>query len=358
VEIHQVLVAASYGDAITNEALLLRRFLLELGPSDIFTFYESDRKLPGVRRLSEYERLRSAKSGDNVLLVHASIGQPDVLSFLMSRRERLFLRYHNITPPEFFERFDPTFAEELRLGREELRLLRPRVSLALAVSSFNAADLCALGYENAEVAPLVVDPLSLTRTPSEEPPGGLPAPGAGPVVLFVGRIAPNKAQHQLLQAFHVLKTYRRPDAHLFLVGSVRHPLYQLALNRFVGQLALTDVHFTGQVTDPQLAAIYRRADVFLCLSAHEGFCVPLLEAMAFDVPVVAWDATAVADTVGDAAFLLDSPRPALAAEAAARVLADEGLRTTLRERGRARLAAVDPQRAAQGLMDRIRSALN
>jgi L-malate glycosyltransferase len=354
VEVHQVLVAASYGDAITNEALVLQRFLRRLGPSEIFSYYSPGTAIPKVRLLSSYEQLPSARNGENVLLAHASIGEPAVFEFLTRRQERLVLRYHNITPPEFFENFDHRFAYFLRAGREELAQLRSRVSLALAVSRFNAEDLRQLGYEDVQVSPLVVDPLELTRI-SPDPPADLPAPGQGPVVVFVGRVSPNKGHSALLQAFHVLKTYLRPDAHLVLVGSLQHSLYQLALTRFVSELALPDVHFTGHVTNSQLAAIYRRADVFLCLSSHEGFCVPLLEAMAFKVPIVAWDSTAIAETVGDAAVLLDSPRATLAAEAVARVLGDPMLQDRLRERGVARLSVFDPDRSGHQLVDAVRS---
>jgi L-malate glycosyltransferase len=354
VEIHQVVAGASYGDAITNEAIALRILFRQFGPSDIFSFHVPDPRVPDIHSLSQYGDRRSARSGNNVLLFHTAIGEPGVFNFLMRRTEPLVLRYHNITPPELFERFDPELANLLRTGREELVLLRPRVRLALADSRFNGQDLQAMGYDNVVVAPLVVDARALTAEPEAS---SLPLPTRieGPVVTFVGRVAPNKGHPLLLQTFHILKTYLRPNAHLLLVGSLHHPIYHVILNRFIRELALPDVHFTGQVSNSQLAGIYRRTDVFLCLSEHEGFGVPLLEAMAFHVPIVASASTAVTETVGDGGLLLDAPGPAVTAEAVERVLTDERLRKCLQEQGTARLANFDPEQTSRLLVDAFKS---
>jgi glycosyltransferase involved in cell wall biosynthesis len=354
VEIHQILAGASYGDAVTNEALSLREAFRKVGPSEIFAFNQ-DGVVADVRRLQDYPS-DSRAHRDRVLVVHHSIGEPAVSGFLAKRHEPLVLRYHNITPPAFFESFDPAFARLLALGREELREMRPRVTRAVADSEYNASELREFGYTSPTVVPLVLDARRLVRLHPRRPPPGLPERHTGPVVLFVGRIAPNKGQHLLMQAFHVLKTYLRRDAHLLIVGKPSQLAYAASLTHFLGELALPDVTFMGHVSDQDLAAIYRRADVFCCLSAHEGFGVPLVESMAFELPIVAWGTTAVSETVGPAGLLLDEPRPALVAEALAAVLEDSRLRTRLASGSRDRLRELDSGLASRRLLEEVRKA--
>jgi len=307
--------------------------------------------VPGVRPLDEYALLPSAGRGENILLLHQSIGLDELWGFLEARQERLIVRYHNVTPPEYFEAYDRDFARLLREGRDWLPELAQRAIGALADSAFNAGDLEAAGFERVLVEPVVVDVGALRRLKPRQPDPPLPADG--PAILFVGRVAPNKAQHRLLAAFHVLKTYLQPEARLLLAGKPAQRTYYTRLRHFAAELALPDVRFSGEVSAAELVAYYRRADVFVCLSEHEGFCVPLLEAMAFDVPIVAWDTSAVGETAADAALLLSEPSPTLVAEAVNAVIEDAALRKELVERGRRRLAELAPERAAQRLIEGI-----
>ena len=346
-----MLVGATLGDAITNEAFQLQRLFRRLGPSEIFCQYIGD-GVEGVRFLSQYAAMDSSRGCANVLVVHSSIGEPAVYDFLQSRPERVVLRFHNISPPGLFERYDPAFARILAEGHRELAGLRDRVVLSLAVSGFNASTLDDLGFDNVRVAPLLLDLEGLVATEPAELPGR-PLPQDGPLVLFVGRVAPNKGYHELLKAFHVLKTYRQPDAQLWCVGGKAHGVYRSALDAFISGLGLRDVVFTGPISDAHLAAVFRRADVYLSLSAHEGFCVPLVEAMAHGIPVVAWNNTAVGETVGDAGVLLDSPAPAPAAEAVTLLLEDRGLRDELVARGKQRAAHFTSAQASAAFLDAL-----
>jgi glycosyltransferase involved in cell wall biosynthesis len=346
VAIHQVLVSAAFGDAITDEAIGMSRLLGQRSESRVFARHR-DPVVKSVRPLDELAA--SASTPEDVLILHTSIGDSDVFDLLRGRRERLVLRYHNITPSRFFRAFDPELAAKLELGRRQVAELKDRVVLALADSTFNADDLTRLGYERIVVLPLLVDLNRLKSTRPRQPRVAIPATGREPVILFVGRLAPNKAQHLLIQAFHILATYLRPDAQLILAGG-GDEAYVAALSRFIRELALPGVTLTGKLDTAELVALYRRADVFLCLSAHEGFCVPLLEAMAFDVPIVASTATAVGETLGGAGIRLEEPRPALAAEAVRTVLGNSDLRRRLVERGRRRLRDFAPQKIGSRLM--------
>jgi glycosyltransferase involved in cell wall biosynthesis len=350
-EVHQILASAAFGDAITNEALALQPHLRRLGRSEIFAFH-LDGRVPAVRALEEYQRLPSAAGGQSLLLLHHSIGLDETFDFLDSRPERVVVRYHNVTPPHYFEPYDPGFARLLEHGRQSLPKLAGRAAAALADSTFNALELKEAGFENVTVVPVVVDlgRLGSVKPRAPEP----PLPERGPALLFVGRVVPNKGQHHLLAAFHVLKTYLQPEASLLLVGRVLQRTYESRLQRFAAELALPDVRFAGEVSLAELAAYYRRADCFVCLSEHEGFCVPLLEAMRFEVPIVAWDTTAVGETAGGAALLLSSPRPTLVAEAVQAVLEDAALRRRLVEAGRRRLRELDPKRSAQLVVECLR----
>lgn len=354
----QVLVSASPGDAVTNEALALRPALRLLGESDIFARYYDPSLAADVLPLDEYGR--RAPSGapgaaDDVLVVHGSIGEPAVADFLAGRPERLVLRYHNISPSAPFRTYDPVFAALLDEGRREVAALRPRVALALADSGFNAADLEAMGYAGVRVSPLVVDPADLCKLDSHRPTAEhLRTRVEGPVLLYVGQLLPHKRPDLLVQAFHVLATYVDPEAHLILVGPARLPGYRDAVQHLVHELSLPNAWVAGPVSPEALAAFYRRADAFVTASEHEGFCVPLLEAMAFDLPVGARAAGAIPETAGDAALVLPlDAGPLLMAEAMAALLHDDDLRAGLVERGRARLATFGPERATAAFVGHL-----
>ena len=168
-------------------------------------------------------------------------------------------------------------------------------------------------------------------------------------MLFVGRITPNKGQHDLIESFAVVRT-RVPDAELRLVGSVTTPSYQNSLERLVKSLDLTDsVTFVGDVSDDQLRGEYASADLFCSMSDHEGFGMPLVEAAAAGIPVIAYAVAAVPGTVGSGGILLDSKDPALVATAIERVLTDDALRQDLVAAGHARVAELAPDNAVDAL---------
>jgi glycosyltransferase involved in cell wall biosynthesis len=354
-EIHQVLVGASPGDAITNAALDLRAILRQVCPSEVYARF-SDVKLHGdVLHLRDFARRPAAHPEENLILFHASIGEPEVFRFLQERPERIVVFHHNISPAAPFMPFDPVFAGRLEGGRRELASLSRRAVLALADSQFNADDLRALGYRNVRVSPLLLDvdrllaiePEPLTVNHFEQV-------VKGPVAVFVGQLLPHKRPDFLLEAFHALSTYLDPDAHLVLVGSPRLPRYTAALENLLRELHLPRAWMTGRVTDEELVAFYRRADLFVTASEHEGFCAPLLEAMAFDVPVLARSFAAIPETAGDAAVLLPPDEgPLLMAEAMREMLGNDRLRSELVARGRDRLAHYAPDKARATLVNHL-----
>ncbi len=356
---HQVLVSCVPGDAISNAALELRALLRRAGRSEIFARYIHPEMMDEAFPLDEYEQ-RTAGNADHedVLLFHASIGEPAVFAFLESRPERLVLIYHNISPAETFRPYDPAFAGLLDGGRRELAALAGRCVLAMAVSQFNADELIALGYDNVSVTRLVVDVDRLRNAPPDDEFRDWVHGLDGPVLLFVGQLLPHKRPDLLIEAFHVLSTYLLPEAHLLMVGAAPLPAYAQRLSTFIDELSLSRVHMLGRLPAGKHAAAYRGADGFVTASEHEGFCVPLLEAMAVELPIVARAHGAIPETLGDAGVLLPPESGALLlAEAMLEVVTDVDLRGELVRRGLERLPLFDPDQARAAVLEQLLGVL-
>lgn len=345
--IDQVLVSASPGDAVTNAALGLRAALRRSGSSEIYAHFRDPALEDEVRPLDAYDGRPDPSPEADLLVYHASIGQHEVGDFLHRRPERLVLVYHNISPASAFEPYDPAFARLLTLGREEVAGLRDRTLRAIADSAYNAGELAEMGYADIRVSPPVTAVPELLEVTPEASVAEQMAGEEGPVILSVGQILPHKRPDLLLQAFHVLTTYLLPSARLLMVGAARLPRYGASVRQLARELNLTRAWITGPVSPQTLAAFYRRADVFVTTSEHEGFCVPLLEAFAFDVPIVARACAAVPETLGDGGIALPADAgPALVAEALALVAGDEELAEHLVAAGRRRLVELGPDNAA------------
>jgi glycosyltransferase involved in cell wall biosynthesis len=231
-------------------------------------------------------------------------------------------------------------AAELALGHRQTGALAPLSTLGIADSTYNERELAEAGFTATSVAPVLVDLEEFDRDVDERERARLEAAKAagGVDLLFVGRLAPNKAQHDLIKALAVYRRAYDPAARLHLVGGSSSAVYAAALESYAAALGLEEaVELTGSVSPGVLAAHYRAADAFVCLSEHEGFCVPLLEAMHHRVPIVAFAAAAVPETLGGAGLLLPSKSPSTVASAVHRVLDDALLRRALVTAGTQRL---------------------
>jgi glycosyltransferase involved in cell wall biosynthesis len=297
--VHQVLATLGYGDAIGHEVLGIQRVLRAAGyVSDIFVETADPRLEPLTR---DYRELTTASHADNLLLHHFSIGsKASRIAFALP--DRMALVYHNITPPEYFVGVHDLLVELCYFGRRELAAYVDRCELALGDSEFNRAELETIGFGSTGVLPVVPDFTHLDVAPDAFVARDFDDDWVN--VLFVGRVIPNKRIEDLVRVFHAYKTLYNPRSRLLVVGSQGgFEKYVTMLTGLVGRLGTSDVHFTGQVTDAELVAYYDVADVFLCASEHEGFCVPLTEAFYMRVPVVAYAATAVPSTMDGAGVL-------------------------------------------------------
>lgn len=339
--VHQVCAGAVPRDAISHHLLESQRVFREMGlRSEILC--EEGRIHPWladrVRPASDWDSV--ARPGDAAVL-HYSIGSP-AFGYVLDRCERSAMHYHNITPAELLWEDAPMVAQACAEGRTELALLADRVAVAAADSGFNADELVALGYPPARVVGVMRRAL---------PPAHRALAVDGRVrLLFVGRGVPNKAQHHLIAALAALRQ-AGTDAVLKLVGTWEgmEP-YEERCRSLVSDLQLGDyVEFAGSVDDDGLARAYAESDCFVCLSDHEGYCVPLIEAMAASLPIVAFAAGAIPETVGSAGLLLDEKHPSLVAEAIVEVLQNPGLGSHIAAGRRAQLAYFSPEAVADRL---------
>ncbi len=307
VGVHQVLAGAAGRDAISNHALVARDVIRGMGlRSEIFV--DDAHTAPDVSEEvhAHYSWGAIAQPTDRAIL-HYSIDSP-AFEHVLQRAAVSAVHYHNVTPPELLWRDMPALAAQCRDGRDHLRRLAGRIHRSAADSAFNAQEMESAGLPPASVVGILRQQLPLvnpTRT------------GTGPIrILFVGRGVPNKCQHDLILTVGALKE-AGVDAELRLVGSWGGSrAYLERCRRLMDQLDVRDwVVMLDSVDDAELAREYATADVFLCLSEHEGYCVPLLEAMASDLPIIGFAAGAVPETMGDAGLLLHDKSPSVVAEA-------------------------------------------
>jgi L-malate glycosyltransferase len=354
IRIHQVLATLGYGDAIGHEVLGIQRVLRSAGyESEIFV-ETADYRLEPLTR--DYRDLVDFSHPDNLLLHHFSLGsKASRTAFALP--DRMALIYHNITPPGYFVGVHRTLARQCFRGRRELQAYADRCDMALGDSEFNRQDLDALGFPRTAVLPVVPDFSHLDRPPNRMVARGFDDDWTN--VLFVGRVIANKKIEDLIRAFHAYHSLLNPRSRLLIVGAHSgFERYLAALTQLAGALGASHVHFVGHVSDEELVAFYDIADLFLCASEHEGFCVPLVEAFYKQVPVLAYAATAVPATMDGAGVLYTDKDPMHVAAVMDAITSDVALQDAIVE---AQLAAVDRLRAkdfAGTLIDFVKQILS
>ena len=310
--IHQLVAGYSNADAISNEARVMRDIFREWGyASEIFC--EANHILPELRKESRpLTDATSALGPDDIALLHLSIGSPANDTFLQLNCRKALL-YHNVTPPEFFRGINEQIANSLSRGQADVKKLAASAEINLADSGFNARELGSLGYKDVAVLPLVLDldrlRTGVNRRVLHRYQDGLTN------VLFVGRCAPNKRLEDCLSAFHYFQKYVEPASRFIHAGSFAGTEQYQALLTTVGRdLQLKNIDVLSSIPQDELNACYQSAHVFLCMSEHEGFCIPVIEAMVNNLPVLAYDCAAVPETLNGAGVLFKEKRYDLIAE--------------------------------------------
>jgi glycosyltransferase involved in cell wall biosynthesis len=319
------------GDAIGNHARHLARIL-----GGVHAGFIVEQTAPGFADATPFARAKVAP--DDVLVYH--LAHASRLGRWMAGVDAIkVIDFHNITPPEFFRAYEPHLAVALEGAFAELESLRDQVRLAVAHSEFSRRELEEMGYAHTAALPLLLDLAWLD--------GGGPTPFYGGKsrvdILFVGRVAPNKRIEDVVKAFTVYRRTWSPQARLWLVGRCDSPSYLAALRAFVDRLGIEEVHLLGRVPAEDLAGYYRSAGVFVSMSEHEGFGAPLIEAMHAGLPVVAYAAGAVPETVAGAGVVFREKRYEEVAALIAEIARDDDARAALVAAGRARADHFRPE---------------
>ncbi len=338
--VHQFHSGTAMGDAITNQMLQLQVVLQEMGyHSEIFAEHIPPALTGKILSIHHY-----LGSESELLLAHHSIGH-DAFDDVLALPNDIVVVYHNVTPEEYF--VDEGVRRYIQLGREQLRLLARRALFGVAVSNFNRRELLAAGFRRVEVLPVRVDFSEFVQPQRHQ---------ASDDWLFVGRLVGNKCQHELVTAFSLYVDAFGSDARLVLVGDLSDEEYVGTVRAEAARCGVKDrVALLGKVSDRQLRLAFAGAGVFVSMSEHEGFGVPILEAMAAGVPVVAFGAAAIPETMGGAGVLLRSKEPPLVAATVRAVQSDPDLRERLIERQFTRVqrvGAFDIRHLLERIVDR------
>ena len=323
-------------DAVSNDVLTMRRVLSERG-HEVRIFAENS-SLAGEQIQAPAAALRYVRAPDDMLIYHHSIGCTSGVETMKAATCRKIVKYHNVTPPEFFAGISESHQHLCMSGRSQLKdIVASAPDLYLAASEFNSLDLLEAGSEREKT--FVVPPFNQAD--------GLRAGEADLEVfdtyhdecvnlLSVGGVRPNKGHADLIEAFATYCYNFNAQARLFIVGAGNKAFadYEAALRQLIDEWSLDSrVVFTGEVSNEALKSYYLLADALLMTSEHEGFCVPLVEAMAMKVPIVGYASTAIPETANDTALIWDERDPYLMAQSIDFFQTNEEARMTLVYRG-------------------------
>ncbi|NLB54523.1 MAG: glycosyltransferase family 4 protein [Lentisphaerae bacterium] len=299
--IDQLLSGFAPGDAISQEALIMRSLFLNAGyDSDIYAVNKSiaTEVTNECKQLWEYK----GREGDRVIH-HYSLYSEAAPLYLESQAKKI-MRYHNITPAGYFRGFDDKLFLQLSEGRQQLKNTVAATDTVWATSAFNLQELEKFEPKHATILPLLFDPKRFERP--VDPTVKTKFRRKLKTLLFVGRMVPNKKIEDLILMFAWFNKVIDSQSRLVLVGSEHScPRYYTMLRMLTASLDLPNVCFEGYASEAQLAGYYQAADVFVCTSEHEGYCLPLVEAMFYGVPVIARRAGGMPEALNGAGVLYD-----------------------------------------------------
>lgn len=331
----QFLPTLAFGDAVGNDTIALHYAMEEMGYCTHIYCENLDRRID--RKIADDLQMGMPElKSDDLIIYHHSTSS--ALSEILPKCGcRMMMIYHNITPPDFFKGYSPFSYDCATMGLRELALLSDKVDYCMAVSEFNRQDLIKAGFEcEIGVRPILIPFDDYKKKPDKRIINKYSNGYTN--IIFVGRIVPNKRQENVIAAFAYYKKNVNPKSRLIFVGNpAGYENYFERLKRYAAAMELEDVIFTGHISFPAILAYYHIADVFLCMSEHEGFCVPLVEAMYFNIPVIAYKSCAVPYTMGESGLVTDSKNPVEIALLIDRVVNDSALRQSIIDGQRKRL---------------------
>jgi glycosyltransferase involved in cell wall biosynthesis len=345
--VHHFVPVLHRGDAVGRHTLRLRDATRARGlSSNIFVDVVQDDTAEDTLPVLAYREV--AEPGDVVVYQFATASM--MAPWLASRTETLVVNYHNFTPPELMEPWDHHLALGQARAQGDLEVLAPRTTLAVADSGYNESYLTEAGFATTAV---IAPSAALSAEARVAPPGPGQTAQARPTTwLSVGRVSPNKSLEHAITALAVTRVRRDPSATLRIIGKPATDAYDQALRRYVAELGLLDaVRFEGHASDATVAEAYATSDVLVVASEHEGFCVPVVEAMAAGLPVVAFEQGAIAEVLGDAGILITTRDPYEVATTIADLLDDGPRRADLAKRGQQRVTDLQLDTTAERFVD-------
>lgn len=353
--VFQIVSSLNFGDAVGNDVMAIQNFLKK---ENIVTaiFANSIHSKIEVGTAFLIDKLPELREDDIVFYHFAS---EDPLCELIKKVPcKVILRYHNVTPPKFFHGFDLGAEMNTKKGLEQIKALASYIDYGIVVSEFNKQDLINMGYTcSIDVAPILIQFDDYKKKPShsivEKYSDGKHN------IIFVGRMAPNKKVEDVISAFAAYKKMYDNDARLFLVGNFNEEdKYFKFLQKHINKIQVKDVIFPGHIPFDEILAYYTIADIFLCMSEHEGFCVPLVEAMFFDVPIVAYLQCAVPDTLNGSGVGIDNKDFNMIAMKMNNLLMDESYRNHIIQGQRERLRDFDNEKVGKTIVSKIENFIN
>lgn len=348
----QIVSSLNYGDAVGNDVIAIQNALKEAGyVTAIFTNYIHP-KLP-INIAFLVEDLPELDDTD-IILYHFASEDP-LYNLIKKTASKVVLRYHNVTPPHFFHGYDLAAEHNTKKGLQQIKELASYIDYGIVDSEFNKADLVNMGYK----CPIYVSPILIQFEDYEKEPSKsvIRRYSDGRTnIIFVGRIVPNKKIEDVISVFsHYKKSYDN-SARLFLVGNYNEDdKYFNYLKKFINKCQVEDVIFSGHIPFDEILAYYSIANAFVCMSEHEGFCVPLVEAMFFNVPIVAFDSCAVPNTLGGSGVLVAEKDNNVIAELIFKLVKDNDYKKLIIEKQKERLAFFDNKRISEELLGYIKN---
>lgn len=334
--IHQFVAGFTHHDAISNEAVVMRKIFQAWGHES--RIFSEQRRIPPELRKEAFDvsECRDICSPDDIVLLHLSIGS-DVNEAFRDLKCRKAVLYHNVTPSHYFDLINKQTAYTLSKGKKQIESLCDAAEINMADSRFNACELDAMGYQDTKVLPLLLDLNKLVSQPDRRIIRRFDDGCKN--ILFVGRCAPNKKLEDILTAFSFFQKYVEPASRFIHVGSYAgtERYYYLLISK-ARELGLRNVYFAKTVPNAELIAFYKCSDVFLCMSEHEGFCIPIIESMLHDLPVLAYSAAAVPETMDGAGILFKEKKYPEIAEMMGELCNNRRLRDDIIDGQRKRIA--------------------
>lgn len=346
----QLVSSLNFGDAVGNDALAIKHMLEGAGyATAIFTFAVH----PKIKEENVYNiDLLPELTEDDIIIYHYA-SEDGFQKLIEETAAKVVLRYHNVTPPEFFHGYDEKAETITRKGMAQIKSMKDAIDYGMVDSEQNKKDLEQMGYEcPISVVSILIPFKDYEQQPDLDVVNGYSDGNTN--IVFVGRIVPNKKFEDVIACFAAYKKKYDPAARLFLVGNYQETdAYYQHLQEYIKECGVENVIFPGHIAFRTILAYYKIADLFLCMSEHEGFCVPLVEAMFFETPIVAYASTAIPGTLGGSGVLVETKEPEAVAEKMHQVITDQAYREEIIEKQKRRLEDFSYDRIKEQILDEI-----